>query len=254
MRIGKVPDQVVRLAVLFICAGVAMVVVRQLLIPKSFGKYGHYRADAIDVAASQEIKYAGWNACLECHDDVEKLKSNSYHRALACEVCHGAAIEHVKDPEGHAPVVPRKRGEACLYCHSYLATRPTGFPQIIERLHNPLEPCINCHNPHDPTPPQTPSECTACHGQIARTLSVSYHALLKCETCHEVPLEHKGDPRSHPAQKPTNRAACGQCHATGAQSAASIPRIDIGTHGGRYLCWQCHYPHFPGGVGNEQAD
>ncbi len=24
--------------------------------------------------------------------------------------------------------------------------------------------------------------------------------------------------------------------------------IDVDTHGGRYLCWQCHYPHLPEGA------
>jgi ribosomal protein S27AE len=24
-----------------------------------------------------------------------------------------------------------------------------------------------------------------------------------------------------------------------------IPRVEMRTHGERYLCWQCHYPHFP---------
>lgn len=254
MRIGKLPDQVIRLAVLFVCAAIVMVVVRQVLIPPSFGKYGHYRADAIDVAAAQDIKYAGWSACVECHDEIEQAKSKSYHRSLSCEVCHGAAADHVKDPEGHAPVVPRKRGEACLYCHSYLASRPTGFPQIIERLHNPLEPCISCHNPHDPTPPETPAGCGACHGQIARTLAVSYHALLDCEKCHQVPPEHKLNPRAHPAQEPADRSVCGRCHAAGAAGDPSLPRVDMGTHGGRYLCWQCHYPHFPEVGSDEPAD
>ncbi len=26
-----------------------------------------------------------------------------------------------------------------------------------------------------------------------------------------------------------------------------FPRIDLDTHNSRYLCWQCHYPHFPEG-------
>jgi hypothetical protein len=38
---------------------------------------------------------------------------------------------------------------------------------------------------------------------------------------------------------------CGTCHARGADSPPEIPRIDLATHGGTYLCWQCHYPHHP---------
>jgi ribosomal protein S27AE len=42
-----------------------------------------------------------------------------------------------------------------------------------------------------------------------------------------------------------NRDACGKCHAEGAKSAQEIPRVNMATHGEKYLCWQCHYPHQP---------
>ncbi len=60
MRIWKIPDQVVRLAVLFIIAGTALLVARQRLVPQSFGELGHYRADAITDNVNREIRYAGW--------------------------------------------------------------------------------------------------------------------------------------------------------------------------------------------------
>ena len=41
------------------------------------------------------------------------------------------------------------------------------------------------------------------------------------------------------------RAFCGQCHAPDAKSDKEIPRVDMATHGERYVCWQCHYPHMP---------
>ena len=248
MRIWKIPDQVIRLAVLFIIAAVALLVARQRLVPQSFGELGHYRADAIDDNVNRELKYAGWRICVECHDDVGEVKQASYHRTLACEVCHGPSYAHTEDPE-ILPLVPRKRGEACLYCHGYLESRPTGFPQIIERLHNPMKPCIECHDPHDPTPPETPESCSACHAQIARTKAISHHAPLDCETCHEAAPEHRENPRANLPKKPTDNQFCGQCHARGADSPAEIPRVDVASHGGRYLCWQCHYPHFPEGSG-----
>ena len=246
MRIGKIPDQAVRLLILFAIAGAGLLVARRQLVPESFGELGHYRADAVEAVASQEIHYAGWQLCVECHDTEGEVKDASYHRSLACEVCHGASYAHTEDPE-ILPHVPRERGEACLYCHEYLASRPTGFPQIIERVHNPMEPCVACHDPHDPTPPQMPEACSACHAEIARTKSISHHATLACETCHEAAPEHRQNPRANLPKKPTDNQFCGQCHATGADSAAEIPRVDIASHGGRYLCWQCHYPHFPEG-------
>ncbi len=246
MRIWKFPDQVVRLAVLVIIAAVVLVVARQRLVPQSFGELGHYRADAIQDNVDRELKYAGWQVCIDCHDTEGEVKDASYHRTLACEVCHGPSYAHTEDPEV-LPIVPRERGEACLYCHSYLESRPTGFPQILERLHNPMQACVECHDPHDPTPPETPENCSACHAQIARTKAISHHATLDCETCHQVAPEHRQDPRANLPKKPTDSQFCGQCHAPGADSAADIPRVDFATHSRRYLCWQCHYPHFPEG-------
>lgn len=245
MRIWKFPDQVIRLAILLALAVAALLVARNRFIPASFGLTGHYRADAVTAVASQPIRYAGSQLCVECHDYEGEIKDGSYHRTLACEVCHGAAFAHANDPEAQTPVIPRARGEACLYCHDYLPSRPTGFPQIVERLHNPLEPCIGCHDAHDPTPPEIPESCSACHTQIARTKAVSHHGTLACETCHEVAPEHREEPRAYLPKKPTSREFCGRCHARGADAAGGIPRVDFASHGERYLCWQCHYPHFP---------
>ncbi len=247
MRIWRFPDQVVRLAILLAVAVIAMVAVRNRLVPASFGLTGHYRADAVVAVASQPIRYAGSQFCVDCHDHEGEIKDSSYHRGLACEVCHGAAWAHANDFESQTPAIPRARGEACLHCHSYLPSRPTGFPQILERLHNPLKPCIGCHDPHDPTPPEVPGACAACHAQIARTKAVSHHGALACEDCHEVAPQHREEPRAFLPKKPTAREFCGQCHARGAEAPGEIPRVDFASHGERYLCWQCHYPHFPEG-------
>lgn len=240
------PGHVVRLAVLFAALVVVLVVVRQRFIPQSFGRLGHYRADVVPEIAAQPIHFAGLPACAECHDDIEATKRRSYHRNLSCEGCHGASADHAEDPSARLPLMPTGR-TVCLRCHAYLASRPTGFPQIIERIHNPRESCASCHNPHDPTPPEVPGECSACHAEIARTKAVSHHWSLDCETCHRAPPEHRENPRAYLPKKPTEREFCGQCHARGASSPATIPRIDMAEHGGRYLCWQCHYPHDPEG-------
>lgn len=245
VRLWKFPDQVVRLAILFAIAAGGLIGARRALVPKTFGELGHYRAAAVTAAAELSLHYAGRETCRECHPEMSEKVTGSYHRTLACEVCHGPAAAHVGAPDEHKPRIPRARGAACLYCHEYQSSRPTGFPQIVERAHNPLEPCITCHNPHDPKPPHTPSTCAACHAEIVRTKSVSAHARLDCEKCHEVPSEHRLDPRAALAQKPTHREFCGRCHGTDARGAAEIPRVDISTHGGAYPCWQCHYPHDP---------
>jgi ribosomal protein S27AE len=246
MRVWKLPDQVVRIVILVIIAVVVLIVVRQRFVPESFGDLGHYRADAVGEVASAELNYAGMQACVECHEDLAEVKAGSYHRGLTCEGCHGPAADHVDDPTEILPDVPTGR-DLCVRCHSYLASRPTGFPQIIEAIHNPIEPCASCHDPHDPTPPEVPESCSACHAEIARTKAVSHHWSIECETCHEAAPEHKLNPRSYLPKKPTERAFCGNCHDVSAGVSSSIPRIDIADHGSRYLCWQCHYPHFPEG-------
>jgi hypothetical protein len=246
MRVWKFPDQVVRIAILLVIVVAGMVVARQRFVPGSFGEIGHYRPEAVDVAASQDIKFAGWQTCVECHIEEGEAKSRSYHRNLACEVCHGAASDHAESPDEYQPVIPKDRN-ACLYCHRYLPSRPTGFAQVVELLHNPMKPCSSCHDPHDPTPPEVPGACSACHGQISRTKAISHHSSLDCETCHEAVPEHRQDPRSYLPRKPIEREFCGKCHAPDAPSAREIPRVDLSAHGGRYLCWQCHYPHFPEG-------
>jgi hypothetical protein len=245
LNVRGLPDQVVRLAVLAVAGLGAFVILRESFIPETFGDLGHYRASAVADAASKEIRYAGSQACADCHEDQVKVKGRSDHRTLACEVCHGPAASHTQDPESLRPAVPRERGEACLYCHDYLSSRPTGFPQIIESQHNPLDPCISCHDPHDPTPPQTPGSCSACHAQIARMKSISHHGRLECRTCHETPDEHSESPRAHLPGKPTERSFCGGCHAKDAKGPAAAPRVEMDSHGNSYLCWQCHYPHYP---------
>ena len=246
MKIWKFPDQVVRLAIVFIVLGGTMIGIRSQFVPESYGELGAYRADAITEVASQEVKYAGWQVCVMCHVDEGEKKVRSYHRSLSCEVCHGAANKHTEEPDTVKPVIPVGRA-GCMPCHSYLSSRPTGFPQIVEIEHNPRQPCADCHDPHDPTPPEIPETCSACHAQIARTKAVSHHSSLECESCHETSANHKEAPRSNLPGKPAENTFCGQCHASGADSARNIPRVDLDTHGGRYLCWQCHYPHFPEG-------
>jgi hypothetical protein len=244
VKVKKIPQQLIPLAFLLALAVAALVIMRLVLLPETFGEYGHYRALAVDDVAALDIAYAGHQACAECHDDVYELKQQSNHRGVACEACHGPAAAHIEAPDEYAPEVPRNR-EHCTLCHGYNPTRPTGFPQIIPELHNPRQPCMTCHQPHHPELPHAPEECAACHRQIVNEKAVSHHASLSCTTCHDLPAEHLVDPVMVRALKPSTREKCGQCHASNADSAPEIPRIELATHGEGYLCWECHYPHQP---------
>lgn len=253
-RVRRFPTQLLQLGIIFAIVGVAVVLLRQEFIPETFGDLGHYRAAAVEANAELEPRYAGWQACAKCHPDKIETKNKSFHRTVSCEACHGPAVDHTRRAMRIRPEVPTGR-EPCLDCHAYLASKPTGFPQIIEERHNPMRSCTTCHDAHDPTPPDVIQECSACHNTIARSKSVSPHAPLDCEVCHEAPPEHKVQPRAHLPKKPFEREFCGTCHAEDAEApdeilgvdltVFDIPRIDLVTHGGTFVCWQCHYQHSP---------
>ena len=240
----RIPEQIPHVVIPIVALVVIYLVVRHLLIPSGFGLWGHYRAPSAIQNAELPVKYAGGEACADCHSDIVSAKKTGYHRGVACETCHGAAYAHTQDQEKHKPQINRAR-PACLICHEYLSSRPTGFPQVVSESHNPLKQCITCHQPHDPKPPHPPKGCDACHATIQRTLALSRHGNLTCTTCHEVPKNHRLSPRGNLAKKPQTREACGKCHAKDSSASKDIPRVDMASHGGKYLCWECHYPHMP---------
>lgn len=240
----RVPQQVTRLLVLFVILAVALLAARSWLVPPTFGVLGHYRAAAIDEAMAAPLRHAGRHACATCHSDVADVQSRAQHQTLSCETCHGPAAAHADDPGSGRPTIPRERN-FCPRCHGYDPARPTGFPQIDPVAHNPLRACVSCHNPHAPGPPRPPSTCAACHGEIARVKAVSHHTELPCTRCHETEDAHMETPRLSRPAKPQSREFCGGCHAEQAQSPREIPRVDLNEHGSHYVCWQCHYPHYP---------
>jgi hypothetical protein len=238
------PQQATRLIVVFVLLGIALMVSWRLLIPETFGDLGRYRAAALEEVASRTKKYAGRQECAVCHSDIEALRVESNHRGVSCEVCHGPAADHAGAPMDTKPAISRER-ETCTLCHGFNPSRPTGFAQVDANTHNAPQACVTCHSPHAPEPPVTPEECGACHGQIARQKSVSHHATLSCSTCHVAQDEHKLSPREFRPTRPRDRPFCGGCHSEEALAGVGIPQVDLGSHGNSYLCWQCHYPHYP---------
>src|SRR3990172_3441599 len=211
----KLPESVVRLVTVFAIFIVGTLVVVKFVIPPQFKDTSIQWADTVRRENARPVRFAGAVACADCHAEVIAEKRKGYHRDLSCETCHGPAKAHSDDPEKAKPPAPRDR-KFCPVCHTFNPSRPRGFPMINPVAHNPMKPCFSCHNPHDPKPPTVPRECSACHGEIARTLSVSHHVQLQCTTCHGKESSYKG-----------------------------APRVDLATHGEKYVCWQCHYPHLP---------
>lgn len=237
----KIPDALWRVLTVFAVVIAGALFIRSMLPPAMTDHSAHI-ASTIARESARPIRHAGSEVCAGCHEESERKKSG-YHKNLSCETCHGPAKEHSENPTEIKPNLPRLR-EFCVTCHAYNSAKPTGFPQIIPAAHNPLKACIACHNPHDPKPPQVPHECSACHAQIARTKALSPHVQLECTTCHAVPSDHRVAPRTVRASIPAERAFCGKCHAKNS-SNKETPKVDMATHGEKYLCWQCHYPHMP---------
>jgi len=238
----KIPDQIVRLAILFLLL-IAVLSSIFLILPPALKERKLQRAAGVEKEQSRAVKYAGAEICGACHPLQYATKKAGYHRSLSCETCHGPAKEHTRNPVAVKPQVPQGR-DFCPVCHAYDPSRPLGFPQVNPVAHNPMKPCVTCHNPHDPKPPQTPQSCTACHRTIERSKAVSPHALLECTTCHTAPEQHRIDPLSTRVTKPSNREFCGQCHSKDSK-VAGPPKINLASHHEKYLCWQCHYPHMP---------
>jgi DnaJ-class molecular chaperone len=238
---SRIPDSLVRLCIVFaVLIGIILVV--RAVLPSSLTDHTLQVQSTVEREAAKPLRHAGSEVCADCHEEYQ-VKKVGYHRNLSCETCHGPAKEHAENPTVVKPSLPRMR-EFCVRCHSYNPSRPTGFPQINPAAHNPLKPCVTCHNPHDPKPPTVPQECQGCHAEIARTKALSPHVQLECTTCHNVPEGHKTSPRSVVASIPRERDFCGKCHGKNAE-VQETPKIDLLTHGEKYLCWQCHYPHMP---------
>ncbi|MDZ7265455.1 MAG: hypothetical protein ONB16_12775 [candidate division KSB1 bacterium] len=240
----KMPQQIRALIILVIIFLAAFIFGRRLLIPKTFGIYGHYRAAAVDLNLAVPARYAGQQICKECHEDIVAIRDQHSHRTIACESCHGPGLAHSESPDDQDLVVPKER-EFCIRCHDYIAARPKGFPQINAATHNPGKSCLECHPAHAPTLPHEPGECSACHSQVATALEESQHQFMSCTDCHQVPEQHKMNPRANKPVLPQSRELCADCHAEGRETTVDAPRVELATHGGNYVCWQCHYPHFP---------
>ena len=149
MSVFKDAGHLFRFAGLFVLAFLAFLVIRVFVVPKTFGEYGHYRAAAIAEIAAHPVKFAGHQACTDCHSDEAAAKAKGMHRTVNCEACHGALAAHAADPTN---VPPAKLDTAvlCARCHTATAAKPKDFPQVDPAAHSNGVPCETCHNPHSP--------------------------------------------------------------------------------------------------------
>ena len=149
MKIFEDAGHLFRVAAVFLVGLLVFLVVRSFLVPRSFGRYGHYRADAIAEIAALPISYAGHEVCANCHGDVQEMKSKGVHQGVACESCHGPLAAHADDP---ATITPAKLDTAvlCVRCHRENIAKPKNFPQVNAADHSGGAACDSCHKPHTP--------------------------------------------------------------------------------------------------------
>ncbi len=141
-------EHLVRVAVLFLIGIGVFFAARAMFVPKDFGRYGHYRASALDDNRARPISFAGQAACIECHSDVQEARQVARHAKLSCESCHGPLAAHAS---GDIPKPARPEGRAiCIGCHTANKSRPRAFPQVVISEHAGDGPCIECHKPHVP--------------------------------------------------------------------------------------------------------
>jgi len=168
------PQHIKRLIGAFAVVFVLFLILQQVLRPGSFGKTGHYRADAIQENEMKELQYAGSDKCTQCHEEMKTDKELGFHNQLQCEVCHGPGLKHSlyadKFKDGELPdslklFKPDARKD-CALCHQLNAARikivfdtinNTMIHQVNTLKHNLVDKrtneklkCIECHNPHQP--------------------------------------------------------------------------------------------------------
>lgn len=243
----NLPEQVTRLGIVIVAIVAGVLLLRFVVLPESMFSARPHQAAAVEREMAKPLRHAGVAVCRECHTDQFDLKYGGRHRNIGCENCHGPSLQHATDESAALPHKPGERSD-CLVCHGYDTSRPNGFPQVDPQGHKPRKKCVSCHDPHDPVPPKTPTDCAGCHGRIEHTKALSTHALLPCTDCHEVSEQHMTEPRLALPTKPDSREVCGRCHVAGStDSAASKLTVDLASHGGTYVCWECHYAHLPEG-------
>jgi hypothetical protein len=167
---------------LVVGAGVAFALVRERLIPKTYGQLGPYRAAMLDEAAAQPSILSDDATCYECHEEVKEERAESLHAAVRCFHCHGWGREHIvearkaaESPEATIAAAQEWDGDfltrvdlfiardrrICLPCHEAVVGMPDSFKKInvVEHLEetgatepDSPETCYECHDGHDPAP------------------------------------------------------------------------------------------------------
>lgn len=147
----KEAQHLIRPALVFLAGSAAFLLARQMVVPPSFGQYGHYRGSVLEEVRQQPVRYAGGEVCAGCHPDIVEARSKGRHRGVRCEACHGPLSSHAEDPSARKPQKPEAT-PLCRRCHEADSAKPAGFPQVVTAEHSGGSTCDTCHTPHQPKP------------------------------------------------------------------------------------------------------
>jgi hypothetical protein len=139
-RIFRDSAHLIRPALVLLAALGIFMAVRAAVIPKGFGKYGHYRPGALETVRATPISYAGQDTCLLCHEDQGKARAAGGH---------GPQAKHANDPSAAKPALPDV-ANLCRRCHEKDSAKPEKFPQVVTAEHSGGAVCNTCHQPHNP--------------------------------------------------------------------------------------------------------
>jgi len=168
------PKHIFRLVSLILGVVAAASIAIAFLIPDSFYRFGHYRANSVIQIAAQEPVLQTANYCKGCHTERHAQWSASNHKSVTCEVCHGAALGHPQ--KGKLPI-PKDAAKLCTLCHEAMPGRPRTQPQIEVAQHSGGQQCTVCHNPHSP-------KIAAALVKVAGNAAAGKHKAVDCAACH----------------------------------------------------------------------
>lgn len=139
----------IRPALVFVAAFILFLGLRAIVVPKSYGLYGPYRADALEEIRARPLVFAGQAVCAGCHPEEAAVRDAGKHASVSCEACHGPAAAHADDP-AQAPGAKPAATPLCSRCHEADAAKPKWFKQVVSSQHSGGAGCGDCHQPHSP--------------------------------------------------------------------------------------------------------
>jgi ribosomal protein L37AE/L43A len=145
------PAQLRQIIIVFVGVTVLFLLLRSFLIDDSFGKYGPYRAVALDNNKALQVKFVDQQTCSDCHAEIVDIKTQGLHDKLGCQICHGPGYLHI-DTTNYTKMEIVNDRKFCGNCHNFHPARSKDAVVMIDiKEHNiDDDKCTNCHNPHQP--------------------------------------------------------------------------------------------------------